>query len=284
MYDFKQLSVRVETTSILRVLFDNPPINLVDHRTLIELDQILSEIESSQDLKVVVFESANPDFFLAHWDITSKAPPVSGSETEAPSWMNIGLRLARAPAVSIASIRGRARGIGSEIALGCDMRFASLEKAVFGQPEVGVGLVPGGGSLERLPMLVGRSRTLEIVLGANDFDAITAERYGWINRALHDDQLDGFVNDLAQRIASFDSQALMAAKGLINRGLIPSEDRLKESQSTFYEASSWPGAQARGRRSIELGMGKPCDFERNFGHYLPSLASGTLAQERVANP
>lgn len=98
--------------------------------------------------------------------------------------MDISLRLANAPVVSIASIRGRARGIGSEIALGSDMRFASIEKAIFGQPEVGVGQVPGGGSLERLPLLTGRARALEIVLGANDFDAKTAEDYGWINRAL----------------------------------------------------------------------------------------------------
>jgi enoyl-CoA hydratase/carnithine racemase len=153
------------------------------------------------------------------------------------------------------------------------MRFASIEKAVFGQPEVGVGLVPGGGSLERLPMLVGRARALEIILGADDFDAQTAERYGWINRALPDAQLDAFVTDLARRIASFDHQALAAAKQLLNRGLIPSEDRLKESQATFFQASGWPGAQARGRKSVELGMGKPCDFERNFGKYLPSLAS-----------
>ncbi len=273
MYEYKQLTVRYETPSLLRVIFDNPPINLVDHQTLRELDQVAGEIETARDLKVAVFESANPDFFLAHWDITSKAPPASASERDAPSWMEIGLRLGNAPVVSIASVRGRARGIGSEIALGCDMRFASIEKAVFGQPEVGVGLVPGGGSLERLPMLVGRARALEIVLGANDFDALTAERYGWINRALPDEQLDAFVTDLARRIASFDHQALTAAKQLLNRGLIPSEDRLRESQATFFLASGWPGAQARGRKSVELGMGKACDFETNFGKYLPSLAS-----------
>ncbi|WP_027055228.1 enoyl-CoA hydratase/isomerase family protein [Mesorhizobium erdmanii] len=272
MYDYKQFSVQLETPSLWRVIFDNPPINMVNHETLQELYRLTSEMAESGDLKVVVFESANADFFLAHWDIASKAP-ASTSASEAPSWMQISLRLANAPVVSIASIRGRARGIGSEIALGCDMRFASIEKAIFGQPEVGVGLVPGGGSLERLPMLSGRARALEIVLGGNDFDAQTAERYGWINRALPDAQLDSFVMDLARRIASFDKQALTAAKRLLNRGSIPSEDHLKESQATFSLASGWPGAQARGRKSIELGMGKHNDFEMNLAAHLPALAA-----------
>ena len=129
-----------------------------------------------------------------------------------PPWMETALRLSKVPVVSIASIRGRARGMGSEFALACDLRFASLERAVLGQPEVGVGLVPGGGGMERLPLLVGRARALEIVLGAGDFDADTAERYGWINRALPDAAFDRFVDDLARRIASFDKQALTIAE------------------------------------------------------------------------
>ena len=183
-YQLKQISVRQETPSLWRVAFNHLPINLVDHETLRDLDQVTRDLAASSDAKVAIFESENPDFFLAHWDTSSVPSPSPGSPE--PSWMDIGLRLAQMPVISIALIRGRARGIGSEIALGCDMRFASIENAILGQPEVGVGLVPGGGAMERLPILIGRARALEIVVGADDFDATTAERYGWINRALPD--------------------------------------------------------------------------------------------------
>jgi enoyl-CoA hydratase/carnithine racemase len=221
---------------------------------------------------MVVFDSADPDFFLAHWD-TSPA----GSGTQAPNWIDISLRLAQAPVVSMALIRGRARGIGSEIALGCDMRFASIERAILGQPEVGVGLVPGGGAMERLPLLVGRARALEIVLGGGDFDAMTAERYGWINRALPDAQLDSFVTGLAQRLASFDKPALAEAKRILNRGALPNADDLNGSKATFYQAFAWPGTQARARKLRELGIGTRSDLEMRFGDHLPMLA-----QERTA--
>src|SRR5262249_16786580 len=151
----------------------------------------------------------------------------------------------QAPVVTIALIRGRARGMGSEIPLGFDMRFASLERAVFGQPEVGVGLVPGGGSMERLSLLAGRARALEIVLGAADFEAATAERYGWINRALPDAQLDAFVESFAQRLASFDKVALGAAKRSINRNALPTASDLEASQALFYQAFGWPGTAPR---------------------------------------
>jgi len=268
-YQSKQLTIRREMPSLWRVVFNHLPINLVDHDTLRELNQVTSELEGSPDAKVVIFESANPDCFLAHWDTSSVSSAEPGSPD--PSWMDIGLRLAHMPVISIASIRGRARGIGSEIALGCDMRFASIEKTVLGQPEVGVGMVPGGGAMERLPMLIGRARALEIVVGADDFDALTAERYGWINRALPDAQLDEFVTGLAQRIASFDKQAAAAAKRIINRDAIPSTDKLRESQAMFSQTFNWPGTKARGKRSLELGMGKPGDFEMRFGDYLPGL-------------
>jgi len=157
--DHKQLSIHRESPAIWRVTFDHPPVNLVDHRTLQELHDLTAAIEASEELKVVVFDSADPDFFLAHWDIASVAP-ARPDGTPPPSWIDISLRLAQAPVVTIGLIRGRARGMGSEIPLGFDMRFASLERAIFGQPEVGVGLVPGGGSMERLSQLAGRARAL----------------------------------------------------------------------------------------------------------------------------
>src|SRR5215510_10474859 len=227
-HDRKQLTVHHESPSVWRVTFDHPPINLVNHDTLQELHDLTAAIEASEELKVVVFDSADPDFFLAHWDIASVARPRTDG-TPPPSWIDISLRLAQAPVVTIGLIRGRARGMGSEIPLGFDMRFASIERAIFGQPEVGVGLVPGGGAMERLYMLSGRARALEIVLGAEDFDASTAERYGWINRALPDAQLDAFVTGLAHRLASFDKAALGDAKQAVNRHTVPDAEDLMAS-------------------------------------------------------
>ena len=146
----------------------------------------MTDLEADPSVKVVVFQSANPDFFVAHLDVSKAAerPEVLGL------WREFVLRLSSAPVVSIAKIRGRTRGIGNEFVLACDMRFASRQSALFGNPEIGVGLVAGGGALEWLPRLVGRSRALEIVLSGDDFDADIAERYGWVNRTLDDDDLD----------------------------------------------------------------------------------------------
>jgi enoyl-CoA hydratase/carnithine racemase len=268
--DDKQLTIKRESPAFWRVIFDHPPINLVNPETLRELDALVSELEKAQDLKVVVLESADDDFFLAHWDI-SGAVRSAGSGALTPSWIDISLRLAQAPVVSIALIRGRARGIGSEIALGCDMRFASIERAILGQPEVGVGVVPGGGAMERLPLLVGRARALEIVLGGGDFDAITAERYGWINRALPDAQLDSFVTSLALRLASYDKQALSEAKQIVNRHGLPNAEELHASQNTFQSAFAWPGAKIRVKKLIELGIGARSELEMRFGDHLAGL-------------
>src|SRR5262249_4320442 len=158
-------------------------------------------------VKVIVFQSANPEFFVAHLDLSNAAEIRPSSF--AP-WFHFVLRLSSMPVVSIAKIRGRTRGIGNEFVLACDMRFASRETAVFGNPEVGVGLVPGGGALEWLPRLVGRSRALEFLLSGDDFNADIAERYGWVNRTLEDEELDSFVGALVTRLASFDREALSA--------------------------------------------------------------------------
>ena len=195
------------------ITFSSPPINMFVPDTLVELGALLTDIEADPSLKVVVFQSANPEFFIAHLDVAKavKRPEVLGL------WRDFVLRLSSTPVVSIAKIRGRTRGIGNEFVLACDMRFASRQSAVFGNPEVGVGLVPGGGALEWLPRVVGRSRALEIVLSGDDFDADIAERYGWVNRTLDDDDLDSFVDALARRLASFDREALGAAKAQLNR-------------------------------------------------------------------
>jgi len=186
------------------------------------------------------------------------------------------LRLSSAPAVSIAKIRGRTRGIGNEFVLACDMRFASRQNALFGNPEVGVGLIPGGGALEWLPRLVGRSRALEFVLSADDFDADIAERYGWVNRTLDDNDLDSFVDTLVRRLVSFDREVLAAAKAQLNRFGMPTAAKLQSSNDMIFPMLAWPGAQARRSKLRAIGYGVRSDFELNFGRYLPAFGRAKL--------
>jgi len=249
------------------ITFSNPPINMFLPTTIVELGSLMTELEADPSVKVVVFQTANPEFFVAHLDV--------GKAAERPEtlglWRDFVLRLSSVPVVSIAKIRGRTRGIGNEFVLACDMRFASRQNALFGQPEIGVGLVPGGGALEWLPRLVGRSRALEIVLSADDFDADIAERYGWVNRALDDDKLDSFVDALVQRLVSFDREVLAAAKAQINRFGMPTAAELKSSNDLFFPLLALPGAQARRAKVRGMGYGVRSDFELNFGRYLPTF-------------
>jgi enoyl-CoA hydratase/carnithine racemase len=202
-----------------RVTFDHPPINTITATTVDELSELVGLIEQDADLNVVVFDSANPDFYLAHYDIESDpsrtvAPGVG--PTGMPAWPDLLARLSRAPVVSIASIRGRARGAGSEFVLACDMRFASRENALLGQFEVGIGVVPGGAPMARLSRLVGRGRALEILLVADDLDGPRAERYGYVNRAIPDRHLDAEVDAIAARLARFDRDAIMRIKSHVD--------------------------------------------------------------------
>ena len=155
----RQFQVNKVTPAYWRLTFENPPINMLDPQTMLELQDLVGQFETDPGLKVVVFGSADPDFFIAHFDIARAAEtPRTPGPTGYSTWLDLTLRLSRAPVVSIAAIRGRARGVGSEFALACDLRFASMEKAVLGQPEVGSGLLPGGGAVERLPLVTGRAR------------------------------------------------------------------------------------------------------------------------------
>ena len=249
------------------ITFSNPPINMFLPTTIVELGALMTDLEADSSVKVVVFQSANPDFFIAHLDVVKAAeqPEVLGL------WRDFVLRLSSAPVVSIAKIRGRTRGIGNEFVLACDMRFASRQNALFGNPEVGTGLIPGGGALEWLPRLVGRSRALEIVLSADDFDADIAERYGWVNRALDDDGLDSFVDTLVRRLASFDREVLAAAKAQINRFGTPTATELQSSNDMIFPMLTWSSAQARFAKIRNIGYGVRSDFELNFGRYLPAF-------------
>jgi enoyl-CoA hydratase/carnithine racemase len=265
--DFSQFSTDRTSPGRLTITFSNPPINMFVPATIVELAELVTDLEADPFVKVVVFESANPEFFIAHLDVAKAAerPEVLSL------WRDIVLRLSSAPVVSIAKIRGRTRGIGNEFVLACDMRFASRQSAVFGNPEVGVGLIPGGGALEWLPRLVGRSRALEFVLSADDFDADIAERYGWVNRTLDDNDLDSFVDGLVRRLASFDRETLAAAKAQINRFGIPTAAELQSSNDMIFPMLAWPDAQARRAKLRGIGYGIRSDFELNFGRYLPSF-------------
>jgi enoyl-CoA hydratase/carnithine racemase len=249
------------------ITFSNPPINMFLPSTIVELGALMTDLEADPSVKVAVFQSANSDFYIAHLDVAKAAAQPEVLDL----WRDFVLRLSSAPVVSIAKIRGRTRGIGNEFVLACDMRFASRHNALFGNPEVGVGLIPGGGALEWLPRLVGRSRALEIVLSADDFDADIAERYGWVNRALDDDDIDSFVDTLARRLASFDREALAAAKAQINRFGKPTATELQSSNDMIFPMLTWPSAQARRAKLRGIGYGVPSDFELNFGRYLPAL-------------
>src|SRR5258706_1847922 len=204
-----------ETPAYWRVQFDYPPFNIVDATVFEGLQDLLGRMDTSPNLRVVVFESANPDFYLAHFEVKDTARTLTLLQTVGPtglpSLLDTFVRLTKSPVVSIAKIRGRARGVSSEFLLACDMRFASRENTALAQVEVGSGVHPRGRATERLPPLLGRGRALEIVLGSNDFDGETAERYGYVNPALPDNELDGFVESLARRIASLDLRAIAAA-------------------------------------------------------------------------
>jgi enoyl-CoA hydratase/carnithine racemase len=212
-----------------RVTFDHPPINSITATTVAELAELVGLIEQDQDLNVVVFASANPDFYLAHYDL--EPDPRGAAElprgwTPMSTWLDLLVRLSRAAVVSIASIRGVARGAGSEFVLACDLRFAARENTVLGQFEVATGVVPGGGAMARLSRLVGRGRALEILLVADDCDGGRAEQYGYVNRTIADAELDAEVDAIAARLARFDPEAIARTKAYVDQVTLPSEETL----------------------------------------------------------
>src|SRR5438094_2429947 len=262
-----------EMPAYWRVLFDHPPFNIVDATIFEGLQDLLARMDAAPSLRVVVFESGNPEFYLAHFDLTGNIGNITTAvgPTGLPILMDTFVRLTKSPVVSIAKIRGCVRGVSSEFVLACDMRFASRENTRLGQPEVGVGVNPGGGGTERLPRLVGRGRALEIALGANDFDGDTAERYGYVNRGPPDAELDRFVDVLARRIASFDRRPIAAAKNLINQVSLPSADRLLDALSAFQTALTWPEAQQRIQALLKRGLQREGDFENRWPGLLGTL-------------
>jgi enoyl-CoA hydratase/carnithine racemase len=263
-----------ESREYWRVTLDIPPINIFGPANIPQLEEIVSSLESDPQVKVVVFESAVEGFFLTHYDFLADPEesakfPVGRTGLQAlPDML---ARLSRASVVSIASIRGRATGVGSELALASDMRFASREKAVLSQWEVGAGLVPGGGPMARLPRLIGRGRALEVLLGADDVNGDLAELYGYVNRSLPDNQLDAFVDALARRISTFDRQAIAETKRLVNRNSLPSDAEIVPEWDAFTASLGRPAAQARLRALFEKGFHKPGDVENRLGFHVGTL-------------
>jgi len=215
--DYDALRVHV-TDSVARATIDHPPINLLDLALILELDRFGQEVEADDDVRVVVLDSADPGFFAAHADVTLiQALPTDDPDLhdEPSAFQTMVERFRTMPKATIAVIEGIARGGGSELALSFDLRFAG-ERAVLAQPEVLVGIIPGGSGTQRLPRLVGRARALEIILGGDDLDAATAERWGYVNRTLPDGELRPFVDALARRIAGFAPGVIARAKKAVD--------------------------------------------------------------------
>jgi enoyl-CoA hydratase/carnithine racemase len=257
-----------------RVTFDLPPLNIFGPAHIPLLEGIVSSLEADDRVKVVVFDSAVEGFFLTHYDFlakleeSTKYPAGSTGLQPLPDML---ARLTRTPVVSISLIRGRATGVGSELALASDMRFASREKAVLSQWEVGAGLVPGGGPMARLPRLIGRGRALEVLLGADDIDGDLAERYGYVNRSLKDSELDEFVDRLAKRIAGFDKKSIAATKHLVNIASLPPDSEIAPEWQAFLDSLARPAAQRRIKELMDRGFHRPGDVETRLGFYVGQL-------------
>ena len=264
--------IEKQTSAYWKVILDNPPINLFDPEMSEEFQKLMAELEADEEVKIVVFDSADPEYFMAHVDLVKTADfDLTPRETGLAILPDFIRRLELAPFLTVGVLRGRARGVGSEFLLGLDVRFASLEKGIISQIEVGCGVIPGEGGLERLCKQVGRSKALEIILSADDFDAETAARYGWINRAVPDAELDRFIERFVARISSFDRKVLALAKGLINDrcGLIPVED-LQETEKRFFETLTWTETEERIKTLFERGLQQRGEFELNLGKSLGS--------------
>jgi enoyl-CoA hydratase/carnithine racemase len=257
-----------------RVTFDHPPLNIFGPESIPQLNEAVAALETDDQVKVVVFDSAVEGFFITHYDFLAKledSTSIPPGPTGLQALPDMLARISRAPVVSIASIRGRATGVGSELALASDMRFASRENAILSQWEVGAGLVPGGGPMARLPRLIGRGRALEVLLGADDIRGDVAELYGYVNRALPDAELDGFVDALARRIATFDKQAIAATKRLVDINSLPADDEIAPEWDAFITSLQRPAAQTRIKALMERGFHKPGDVENRLGYYVGQL-------------
>ena len=270
----EQVRLNRVTPSYCRVVLDNPPLNLMGPEFVWQIREVVTALENEDRLKVVVFESAVDGFFLNHSDFLANLEDLTSipqGPTGLEAWPDVLVRLTRAPFVSIALIRGRATGNGSELALACDMSFASRERAVLSQWEVGVGLVAGGGPMARLPRIMGRGRALEVLLSSDDIRGPDAELLGYVNRALPDAELDSFVDALATRIASFDKWAIANTKRLVNEASLPPDVEMRAGWDACMASVKRPAAQERIKTLLEQGLQEPGDVQNRLGFHLGQL-------------
>jgi enoyl-CoA hydratase/carnithine racemase len=268
-----QIRLTRKSPAYWRVTFDNPPINVMGPELVREFQVVISALEADEHIRVVVFDSAVDDYFLNHSDFTAKLEDLTSlpaGPTGLPPWPDFLVRLTHLPVASIALIRGRATGNGSELTLACDMSFASREKAIISQWEAGVGMVPGGGPMARLPQLIGRNRALEVLLSSEDIRGEQAEAYGYVNRSLPDADLDAFVEALATRIARFDKWAIANIKRLVNTSL-PPEVEMGAGWDACIASLGRPAAQNGIKALMERGFHKPGDAENRLGYYLSQI-------------
>src|SRR5713226_534862 len=270
----KQIHLTRRSPDYWRVTIDHPPLNIFGPDTIPQLDEVITAIETDEQLKVVVFDSAIEGFFLTHYDFLAKIEDTTSlppGPTGLQPLLDMLVRLSRAPVVSIASIRGRATGVGSELALACDMRFASREKAILSHFEVGAGIVPGGGPMARLPRLMGRGRALEVLLAGDDVRGDLAERYGYVNRSFPDADLDAFVESLATRIASFDKRVISETKRFADVASLPPDFEIAPEWDVCLASIGRPAAQQRIKLLIERGFHQPGDVEDRLGYHVGQI-------------
>jgi enoyl-CoA hydratase/carnithine racemase len=272
---YRTLRVARSDEGVLGVVIDAPPMNLIGPELVRDLVTLAGELESGQDTRVMVLESADPEYFVPHVDLTKVAEyTAEAARAGGPEDASLGMlwhKLSELPVVTIAKLRGRARGAGSELALACDMRFAARENAILGQPEVGFGTSPGAGGVQHLGRLLGRGRAMEAILGAADFDADEAERYGWVNRALPDAELDAFVAGLARRIASFPAEAVRSTKQVLNDLTMPGPDAIRADARRFHQLVGSDTVKARTATLFAQGLQTRGPLELDLGDRIGSL-------------
>jgi enoyl-CoA hydratase/carnithine racemase len=267
--------LRVEVDGgIAVVTIDHPPINLFDVPLMTEMDRLSRDLGKDDSTRVVVFQSADDEFFIAHADVKSilKLTPEKERASKLAFFHAAMERFRSLPKVTIGKIEGRARGGGSEFLLSLDLRFGAIGRCIVGQPEVALGIIPGGSGTQRLPGLMGRGRTLEAVLGCEDFDAELAERYGWINRALPAGEIGSFVERLARRIASFPPEAIAMAKQAVDSAHLPVRQGLLEEWHCFQRSLATDAARERMQAFLDAG-GQTREVELELGSLVARLHS-----------